>query len=78
MDSSSLLSRHYSHDDMIHMVRLFIENGANVNVKDSAGWTALRCLSGYYNHENLNEIIRLLIDYGADVNAKQPEGMTPI
>ena len=51
------------------IVELLISNGANVNGRDKAGWTAL-------NWAENKEIAELLISKGADVNATDDVGRT--
>jgi len=58
----------------IDMVRLLIKKGANINVKDRKGVTALMEATG----KGYIDIARLLIEKGADVNAKSDEGLTSL
>lgn len=53
------------------LVELLLEHGADPNITNSLGETALYCVS------NLNSA-KLLIKYGADVNAKTKDGYTPL
>jgi ankyrin repeat protein len=45
----------------IEIVRVLVEYGASVEVKDSEGWTPLDVASG----EQRDEIIKLLLEHGA-------------
>ena len=51
----------------INIVRFLLENGADINTKDTHnGWTALMFSTGFENEEF--EIAQMLIENGADVN----------
>lgn len=54
--------------------RLLLENGADVNIADGSGNTALHfaCIYGSVS------CARLLLDHGADVNARNNAGYTPL
>jgi ankyrin repeat protein len=53
-------------------VRFLLDNGADPNIRNNVGATALMWAVG--DHEKT----RLLIDHGADVNARSDEGRTPL
>jgi len=55
-------------------VRLLVEGGARVNIRDLKGWTPLHSQA----HENNSQGCQYLIEYGADVNAKDERGRTPL
>ncbi|MCM1322220.1 MAG: ankyrin repeat domain-containing protein [Bacteroides sp.] len=61
-----------SYNDDIEMVKLLVENGANVNSQSSYGLTALMFASIYYKQqrEHTIELIDFLISKGADMNKK--------
>jgi len=56
------------------IVKLLISNGADVNAKDSTGYTPLM----YAIWSEKTETAKLLINNGADVNAKDSTGYTPL
>lgn len=58
----------------IEIVASLINGGADVNVKDFHGWTALM-RSSYEGHK---EIVKYLINCGADVNATNKYGWTAL
>ncbi|MDB4797386.1 ankyrin repeat domain-containing protein, partial [bacterium] len=58
----------------IEAVKLGLEEGANVNVKDKWGQTLLH----HAANEDRKEIVELLIAAGADVKAKDEDGVTPL
>ena len=57
--------------------KTLIEDGAEVNLKDHAGWTPLHEAAAHYN-THVTDIMKLLVDNGADVNAKANNGATPL
>jgi ankyrin repeat protein len=63
-----ILSVFAPHSIMIHepVVRLLVENGGNVSVTDTHGWTPLQA------------VVRFLIDEGADVSVITADGYTPL
>jgi TonB family protein len=52
--------------------KVLLNNGANVNAKDSYGWTALI----YASAKGDADIVKALLDKGADANAKSKDGYT--
>ena len=68
-----------NHDYATEVVKLLIDNRADVNAKTKLGWTPLH-LAAYYNAA---EILLMLIDNGAKVNlravdANTNKGKTPL
>ena len=61
----------FAHADV---VRLLLDRGAEVNVKDNAGLTPLH----YAAKDVYVDVIMLLLNRGADVNAKDNDGWTPL
>ena len=62
----------------VQMVELLIAAGADVNIKNEAGWYPLN-LAAKLNFDSGIAIVNLLIDAKADVNARDDgDGMTPL
>jgi ankyrin repeat protein len=59
----------------VEYIRRLISEGADVNAKNSKGWTPL--IYAARNSES-TEIVTLLIEAGADVNAKADSGWPPL
>ena len=66
-----LLCKHYKKDNLIDLVALFIQNGADVNAENENGQTPLHLLCKHYKNDNLIDLVKILIEKGADVNAKR-------
>ena len=58
----------------LEKVKLLIENGANIEVKDNNGDTAL-ILASYYRRL---EIVKYLVEKGANINATNDNGWTSL
>ncbi|OAQ99952.1 hypothetical protein LLEC1_04023 [Akanthomyces lecanii] len=57
-----------------NIVKLLLENGANVEVKDEDGRTAL----SYIAEQGHEAIVKILLEKGANVEAKDRNGQTPL
>lgn len=71
MTALSLASIEYGN---LEMIKYLLEKGADINVKNEDGSTALMTASMYGNLE----IIKYLIENGADINAKDNDGSTAL
>ena len=58
----------------IQKVLSFIESGANLNVVDETGRTALNWAAS----QGHSEIVNLLAEHRADVNIRDKQGMSPL
>jgi len=88
-DEHGMTPLHYAaRERHISILRLLVENGADVNVRDIHGITAMmnaaiwdtieRSMGFRQEIEASCEIIQLLIDNGADVNARSNRGATAL
>ena len=57
-----------------NLVKSFLDNGANVEVKNEAGATPLIFASA----KGHSDVVKLLLERGANVNAKTTTGITPL
>lgn len=63
------------------MMEILLENGANPDLSDSEGQTALHCIAArppVFGSEDDRCIVNSLIDHNADVNALTENRMTPL
>jgi len=60
--------------DTLEVMKVLIRAGADINTKNSNGWTALM----YAASRNNKEAVKMLISAGADVNAKTSDGWTAL
>ena len=56
------------------VLRLLLENGADINVQSRSGWTPLHLASAL----GALEVVRLLLEHGVDVEVKRNDGMTAL
>lgn len=59
-------------------MKFLLDKGADINAKNSDGWTPLHSVIFGLNFDNKIEIPKFLIENGADVNAKTNDGETPL
>ena len=55
-------------------MKVLIDSGADVNMKNNDGWTPLYCAVV----EGFTDIVKLLVDAGAEINTKISSGRTPL
>ncbi|KAJ5071726.1 ada2a-containing complex component 3 isoform d [Anaeramoeba ignava] len=60
------------------IIKFFIENGSDVNVKNKKNQTALHIVCQSQKKPKVIELIKLLISKGADINAKNDLNQTPL
>jgi len=71
-NGTALMASVFKNDFKI--AKMLLDLGANANISDPKGNTALH----FATRLNNKEIIKLLMDYGADVNFKDSKGFSPI
>ncbi|MFP4300113.1 MAG: ankyrin repeat domain-containing protein [Spirulinaceae cyanobacterium] len=62
----------------LDIIKLLIENGAFIDVKDSEKLTPLNCILHYPAAKNRIEVANFLIKNNADVNTKDLDGIMPL
>ncbi|KAL1783253.1 ankyrin repeat domain-containing protein 31 isoform X2 [Sigmodon hispidus] len=63
-----------SREGNLSLVKVLIESGADVNLKDNAGWTPLHEAAS----EGFNDVIIELLKAGANVNCENIDGILPL
>lgn len=68
----------YRSSNLIDLVKILIENGADVKVQGQSRVTPLHQLCVNYKHDNLIDLIQLFKQNGADVDAWTKSRETPL
>ncbi|KAL8758200.1 MAG: hypothetical protein Q9199_001663 [Rusavskia elegans] len=63
-----------SKSNRVAVVKLLLQNGADVRAQSDGGWTALHNAA----EKGFEDVASLLLDWEADVNATTSSGMTPL
>lgn len=75
-DGETLLTS-AAHRGDFDSVKFLLQNGANVNAKNSLGDTALSCAVQFLGSSS-TEIVKLLLESGADMNTRNERCATPL
>ncbi len=70
-----MLACHYNN---LKLASWLLEKGANIELTDSTGCTAMHYACFADEEYDPEEMIKLLLKHGADINAPDAEGMTPL
>jgi len=62
----------------VSLMKILLDAGANPNIKDVAGYSALHHCCTIYGNSKTLELAELLLEYGAEVNAKNRFGCTAL
>lgn len=73
-DNDTFLMFAITRDVSEDIITLLLDSGADVNLKDNDGWTALMCAARYAN----KNIVNLLLNRKAIVNTHNNGGKTPL
>ena len=65
-------------DSTLETVKLLIKSGANVDKRDTDGWTALMMACRYSNCDSSLETVELLIESGANIDMQDKDGYTAL
>jgi len=73
-EATARLMNALQYDGSLQDIQRFVEQGADVNAKESEGWHALQLAA---KREDI-EIVRYLLDKGAEINAENNGGVTAL
>ena len=62
----------------IKRINQLLDEGVDINIRDSNGWTALMVASRYSNNGSSLDTVRLLLDRGTDINIQEHGGWTAL
>ncbi len=65
-----LAARNSRIDSSNETVKILLEHGANVNLQNKDGYTALMSAAQYSKTSSSNETVKILLEYGANKNMK--------
>ncbi len=75
IDERSMTALHWaSGNGNVEMVKILIDNGANVNAQEKSGYTPLHFAAG----KGFNDVISVLVKSGADINKPAADNSTPL
>ena len=73
-----LSARNSRKDSSEETVKLLLEYGANVDIKDIEGWTALMMAARYSKTDSSEETVKMILEHGANVDIQNENGWTAL
>jgi len=68
----------FMNDLNIEIIKLLLDNGADIHARDSYGREPLHWVGGISDNHMRTRVLDLLMKYGADLNAQDNNGDTPL
>ena len=73
-----LASKYSSTESSEEIVNFLLENGANVNIQNNMGTSALKFSAASSRKESSEKTVKMLLEHGANVNSQGIDGITTL